>query len=461
MKSVKETYLEVMSGKNQAINDLFGLGDRESAEKETINTIKQELSLKGPNLWILIFAIFVASIGLNTNSSAVIIGAMLISPLMGPIVAIGVASAIQDLHFVRDALKNLVYSVVAALMSSTLYFFISPLAEAHSELLARTVPTIYDVFIAFFSGLAGMIAFTREKKSTNVIAGVAIATALMPPLCTAGYGLANLNFYYFFGALYLFVINSVYIAVATYIVARLLKFKKVGRYEHSLERTIQRTISIVAFIVLLPSMFIAYRLVQVEIREQNISNFIREEIQSLDLHVMDRKVYEKDGQTILHIMLLKDSKNMESIWEKKMPAYGLSGIKLEIEKAVPDQKMFNVAEVKSGLLAEIVRSNQDLIQKKDLEITTLKEQVSRYEKQRLPMDQILSELKTIQPAVIRIVVVVDYVVVSKKEAKTDLVGYIVLSHLINEKEKAQILDWLKARTQVNETHLMFVEEKKQ
>ena len=188
-----------------------------------IDTISKGIVFRGTNLWVLIFAIFIASLGLNVNSTAVIIGAMLISPLMGPIMGLGLAIGINDLSLLRKSFYNYAVATGAALATSTLFFLLSPLNEAHSEILARTAPNIYDVLIALFGGLAGIIA-TSSKQKGNVITGVAIATALMPPLCTAGYGLATLRFEYFVGAFYLFIINTVFIALATFITARFLKF---------------------------------------------------------------------------------------------------------------------------------------------------------------------------------------------------------------------------------------------
>lgn len=197
------------------------------SEMEDYNFIHEEIEngvvFKGTNLWILIFAIVVASIGLNMNSTAVIIGAMLISPLMGPINGMGYSLATYDFFLFRKAIKNFSFAVGASLLTSTLYFAVTPVSTAHSELLARTSPTIYDVLIALFGGLAGIIAMSTKRKG-NVIPGVAIATALMPPICTAGYGLATLQFNFFFGALYLFTINTVFIAVASLFVCQFLRF---------------------------------------------------------------------------------------------------------------------------------------------------------------------------------------------------------------------------------------------
>lgn len=185
----------------------FNLHLDKAEEQDVITSIKKNTEFKGANLWTLIFAIFIASIGLNVNSPAVIIGAMLISPLMGPIMGIGLGISINDFELVKKGGRNLAIATIISVATSTLYFWLTPLHEAQSELLARTTPPIWDVFIAFFGGLAGIVAGTRKEKS-NVIPGVAIATALMPPLCTAGYAVSSGNLYYLPGAIYLCSRNS-------------------------------------------------------------------------------------------------------------------------------------------------------------------------------------------------------------------------------------------------------------
>ena len=238
-----------------------------SPELEDYDLIDQEIRkgivFKGTNLWILIFAIVVASVGLNMNSTAVIIGAMLISPLMGPINGMGYSVATYDFVLLRKAVKNFSFAVLAGLFTSTVYFAITPVSTAHSELLARTSPTIYDVLIALFGGLAGIVAMSSKQKG-NVIPGVAIATALMPPLCTAGYGLATGQFNFFFGAIYLFTINTVFIAIAALWVSQLLKFPIRSIIDTTQKKQINNMISALIIIVLIPSIYFGYNLVQLE-----------------------------------------------------------------------------------------------------------------------------------------------------------------------------------------------------
>lgn len=249
------------------INLRSDLDDHENIHQAITNGI----TFKGTNLWILVFAIFIASVGLNMNSTAVIIGAMLISPLMGPINGMGYSLATYDFALFQQALRNFGFAVGASLMASTIYFAISPLSTAHSELLARTSPTIYDVLIAWFGGLAGIVAMSSKHKG-NVIPGVAIATALMPPLCTAGYGLATGQFMYFFGAFYLFTINTVFIGLSAMLISQILKFPNRTIVEPAEKRRVNRWISFIIVITIIPSIYFGYKLVQ---KEEFIDNATR------------------------------------------------------------------------------------------------------------------------------------------------------------------------------------------
>lgn len=248
-----------------------------TSEREDFDIIHSEVEkavvFKGTNLWVLICAILVASVGLNMNSTAVIIGAMLISPLMGPINGMGYSLATYDFPLFKKAIKNFSFAVLVSLLTSALYFFISPVSTAHSELLARTSPTIYDVFIALFGGVAGMLALSSKLKG-NVIPGVAIATALMPPICTAGYGLATLQFTFFFGALYLFTINTVFIAVAALFVSQVLKFPIRDIVDKDRSRRLNHYITLILAVTAIPSLYFGYQLVQNERFSDNAKKLI-------------------------------------------------------------------------------------------------------------------------------------------------------------------------------------------
>ncbi len=254
--------------------DFLNLEDELDDFEKIHKSIEKEIMFKGTNLWILIFAILVASVGLNMNSTAVIIGAMLISPLMGPINGMGYSIATYDSELFRKSLRHFTFAVVASLATSTLYFAISPISTAHSELLARTSPTIYDVLIALFGGLAGIIAISSKFKG-NVIPGVAIATALMPPLCTAGYGLATGQFDYFFGAFYLFTINTVFIALSSVIISQILKFPIRTIVGAAQRKKVNRAITAVIILILFPSIYFGWLLVQKERFTENAARFVQ------------------------------------------------------------------------------------------------------------------------------------------------------------------------------------------
>lgn len=269
-------------------------------EQEDFDAIHSEIEkgivFKGTNLWILMCAIFVASVGLNMNSTAVIIGAMLISPLMGPINGMGYSIATYDWRLFQRSIKNFSFAVAVSLLTSTLYFIITPVNTAHSELLARTSPTIYDVFIAFFGGLAGMLALSSKLKG-NVIPGVAIATALMPPLCTAGYGLATLQFNFFFGALYLFTINTVFIAVAALFVCQILKFPLSSNINPNHRKRVNSIITTILLVTLIPSIIFGYNLVEKEHFSENSDRYLQYVSVLSNCYLIETKV-DQNLQTI-------------------------------------------------------------------------------------------------------------------------------------------------------------------
>ena len=252
------------------------LNDRED-ERQVVEQVSAGVVFRGTNLWILMFAILIASLGLNVNSTAVIIGAMLVSPLMGPIIGLGLAVGINDYDLLRRALRNYGIATLISVVTAMLYFLLSPISEARSELLARTSPTLYDVLIAFCGGAAGVLALTTKSKG-QVIPGVAIATALMPPLCTAGYGLATAQWSYFFGAFYLYFINSVFIALATFLGVKLLRFHTLPSI--SPERALygRRVVTVVVVLTLIPAAWMTFNIVKKEVRERSVRQFVSHEL---------------------------------------------------------------------------------------------------------------------------------------------------------------------------------------
>jgi len=255
--------------------DIRGDSDR----NETIESVRKDISFQGHNAWILVFSIFVASIGLNVSSTAVVIGAMLISPLMGPIVGMGLGVAINDGLMLRRSLINLGVMVGLSLLTATLYFALTPISSLTPELEARTYPTILDVLIAIFGGLALIVAKAKKGTISNAIAGVAIATALMPPLCTAGYGIAEGNLQHFSGAMYLFSINTVFIGLSTFVVCKMLGFPMVKYANQKQRKKVSIIATVVGILVLAPSIYLFVQLYQLEVQKSAMETFMEDYVQ--------------------------------------------------------------------------------------------------------------------------------------------------------------------------------------
>ena len=317
-----------MNTLKQTLSDIFDLEKDRASLEEIAERIYSGGTLKGTNMCILILAIFIASIGLNMNSTAVIIGAMLISPLMGVIMSIGYGMATYDSNYVKESFLKLLFQVILSVLTSAVYFSLSPIDTASSELLARTEPTIWDVLIAIFGGLAGIIGSTRLEKS-NVIPGVAIATALMPPLCTAGFGLANHAPKFFLGALYLFFINSFFICLTTFLV---LKFIKIPVKTYVSEKVFQRQrwyLSLLGILIILPSMYMAYQSVRNNLEQVQIKTYIEKTFRPDNLHVISHHLNEEAGQLELTLIGRTVTPEEREEYEKQLAGYSqLAGLKL-------------------------------------------------------------------------------------------------------------------------------------
>lgn len=298
----------------------------------TIESIQEGIDFKGSTTWSLIFAILVASIGLNTNSTAVIIGAMLISPLMGPIMGAGLALGIGDLDIFRRSIRNLVLMTATALLTSALYFALSPLKEAQSELLNRTYPTIYDVLIAAFGGSIGIIAGSRRNKFSNAIPGVAIATALMPPLCTAGYGIATGSFSFFIGAIYLYALNSFFIGVSTFAFVKYLKIRRDSIANSENFARVRRYAIIFAVLLVLPSIYMAYNVIKQTEIKQKITKYVDSNFRFEKSKVINSNLTDTGGKTILEVSLIGEpiSDEMINHLKENLQNYGLTGIELRV-----------------------------------------------------------------------------------------------------------------------------------
>lgn len=373
---------------------------RSDLEKEQviIEEITRGVSFRGANLWVLIVAIFIASLGLNVNSTAVIIGAMLISPLMGPIIGMGLAVGINDLDLLKRALKNFSFATLISVLTAMLYFLISPLEEAQSELLARTTPTIYDVLIAFFGGAAGIIALSTHGRGGNVIPGVAIATALMPPLCTAGYGLATWQLSFFFGAFYLFFINTVFISLSTFVGVRLMGFRHHELPTPERARRARHILTVIIVATILPALLMTVNIIRTSIFENNLRHFIADELAQTGTQILssgtDAATKELRvvavGRTITDVQQRAASAHMAQ--------YGLGGYKLSVIQGGASDSLLAL----SSQLAQRVYS-QETEKQKLLELSsdnaTLTQRLATYTHCEEVAEAIRPELAALFPAV--------------------------------------------------------------
>lgn len=367
------------------------------AQSEAESAIREDVSFRGTKILVLIVAIFIASLGLNTNSTAVIIGAMLISPLMDPIIGLGLGVGVYDFELIKRSLRNLIIAAGFSVLASTLYFLISPMNENHSELLARTSPSIYDVLIGFFGGAAGIIGLCSKTKG-NVIPGVAIATALMPPLCTAGYGLATLQFSYFFGAFYLFVINSIYIAFATFIGVKLFKYHGENVVDNVKARKMRRIVYCLAVLTMLPSIWLTYTMLRHNKFVMSAGEFVAKECRFADTQVLNRNAFERDGERYLEITLIGrvlPTDSLNSALSSRLDFYGLSGTKLIIVQG---------ATVSDGTMSpssasDIYQLTQSTITRQQTEIDSLRNLIREAAGARIAGLEIIPELRVIFPQV--------------------------------------------------------------
>lgn len=429
------------------IVDRFRLND-DKADDETIDQrIRLDVIMRGSNLWILIFAILIASIGLNVNSTAVIIGAMLISPLMGPIIGMGYGVGINDYGLLRYAFQNLLTATMIALLASALYFMVTPLDMARSELLARTTPTIWDVLIAFFGGLAGIIGITRKEKS-NVIPGVAIATALMPPLCTAGFGLATWNLSYFFGAFYLYVINFVFITIAVVIIVRVFNISEKKYIETHVAKKAQGYIVFIAIVTIIPSTYLAYILVSEEVFKVKAKSFVNHNFDFNKTNVAQIKIDPKAKE--LKVFLIGEHIKQQIIDEAslKMISYGLQNSTLKVyqngEQEIPDMTTLG-----SDIAKEIYNNSQSLVEAKNYEIQQLRSELNLLRMNNHDFETIPKEIEALFPSL-------QHVLLSKavdfSNEQNSTVSTLVLNadstHKLTSKDLKRLERWLKERTKM-------------
>ncbi len=423
-------------------------------ETETIENILKGINFRGSNLWVLIFAIFIASLGLNVNSTAVIIGAMLISPLMGPIMGIGLGIGINDFELIKKAFRNLAIATLFGILTSTLYFLLSPLNEARSELLARTTPTIYDVLIAFFGGMAGIVASSTKFKG-NVIPGVAIATALMPPLCTAGFGLASGNLTYFFGAFYLYMINSVFIAFATTLGVKLMHFSKKTFVDKNRQKKVQQIVYGILFLTLVPSVYITYNMIKTHIFETNAFRFITNEINYPNTFIVSKHI---QPDSISVTLIGKDlSEDYIILLHQKMEQYNLKDCKLNIIQGLgKNQEEGKRDELNNLVLQDFYKKNQEQSKILKKEIIQLRTAINNYAIYDSLGSKIAPEIKILFPSV-RNIALTKIIRTDVNNNNTDTLTVAILDYhnIPPEEETQRFHNWL--CTRMNTTQLEIIQ----
>ena len=418
-----------------------------------IEDIRSNIPFRGPNVYILFVAIIIASVGLNVNSIPVIIGAMLISPLMGPITGLGLGLGTNDRELVLFSIKNLLVMVGISLLAATLYFIVTPLEiDNPTELLARTRPTIYDVFIALFGGLAGVLETARKEKGT-VISGVAIATALMPPLCTVGYGIANLSWQYTVGALFLFSINCIFIAMAAYLMAKFLKFPMKTVEEH---RTRYFILSYALVILLAAtSIFTGYHVIRENDFTKMANRFVKKNQNIGRTYIYDSQVNIDTKPYMLELRLAGETLNEDTkeMLLRDAENYGIMRSQIVIhEDATVQVDRFNETEIVKNLMA----TNASNVQMRDDSIKVLNAQIAHYKQQELPAKQLAEELQVQLPSITRLTLargtaLEQNVVMSEEQV-------IVVAHcseMPSEEEKVRVYEWLKIRLQVEDLEIIF------
>ena len=389
------------------LSEYLDLRKDKDNELETVDSIRKGVEFKGANLWILIFAIFMASLGLNVNSTAVIIGAMLISPLMGPIMGVGLSVGLNDFELMKRSLKSFLITTLFSVTTATVFFLVSPVAEGQSELLARTSPTIYDVFIALMGGLAGVVALSTKEKG-NVIPGVAIATALMPPLCTAGYGLATGNLVYFLGAFYLYFINSVFISLATFAGVRVMHFQRKEFVDKKREKKVRQYIILIAVLTMCPAVYLTVGIIQSTFYESAANRFVAEQLSFENTQVLDKKIHYVD-----------------------------------------------ISSIRAMVMEDFYKNSEERLVEQTKKITVLEQSLARYKSFDELGKTIVPELKVLYPSV-KTVSISHAIELTIDSVRTDTITLAVLKFgkHPDAHEKQKITEWLKARTGAKQLRLI-------
>ena len=425
-------------------------------ETATVEQISDGVTFRGANLWVLIFAIFIACLGLNLNSTAVIIGAMLISPLMGPIIGMGLAVGRVDLELLKRSLTNYGVATVISVLTAALYFQLTPLTEAQSELLARTSPTLYDVLIALFGGAAGILALSTGGKG-NVIPGVAIATALMPPLCTAGYGLAMGEWSFFFGACYLFFINTVFIALATYLGVRLLKFKPKQFVDKARLAVVNRYIAVIVVVTMLPAVYMTTQIIRQSVLENHVKQFVKHELNQSGTRILSEQA-DRETKTLNVVALGAALPNdMIEAARQRLADYQLADYQLNVIQGAQSDSLL-LARNNAGTQQSLSGQDQQHLALQTERVAQLERETADYRRLDALAREIGGEVKAVCPKVESIGL--------SKITETPVDSGAVRSYVLavaNSRtplpaaDRDRLAQWLKVRTQADSLRLVTAE----
>ncbi len=432
----------------------FNVAEDLEPQLDIEQSIRSGVSFKGSQLLVLIFAIFIASLGLNTDSIPVIIGAMLISPLMGPIIGMGLAIGIEDFSLLKRSLKNIVMAIIGSLLASAIYFMISPQYEGSSQLLARTSPSIYDVFVALFGGAAGIVSIACKNKG-QVMPGVAIATSLMPPLCTAGYGIATLQSHFFFGALYLFFTNMIFILFASLIGVKLMNFKKVVYQDTRRSHRVQMIVYSVVFVTIGFSCYLTYEMIRKNIFMTEATSFVENEMVFPNTQVLNQKIYMNGNQRHIDVTLIgqalpKDSLQLAMM--TKLDSVGLGGTILNIKQG------FSISENRGRSDEENFGQFYSVMQKevadRQEKIDSLKDLLKDYSYFNRELTMIAPEVKALFPS-IKDIAMSRMVATSLTNSQADTINMVFVNAPkgMSAGDKEKLISYVKIRLKENKVHL--------
>ena len=439
----------------QIIKSYFNVLPYKDGEKYVIKQVTNGINFQGSNLWILIFAVFIASLGLNVNSTAVIIGAMLISPLMGPIIGMGLALGIADLDLFKQSIKNYLVSTFISVITATIYFTLSPITDAQSELLARTSPTLYDVLIALFGGAAGFLAMSTKGRN-NVVPGVAIATALMPPLCTAGYGLAVQNTSYFFGAFYLYFINTVFIAFTTCVGVRFLHFHRKQFINREQMRRVNLYIVTIIIITIIPASYMTWNIIKQSVFENNIENFVTKELNYSGTNILSHQ-YDLKTKT-LHVVAVGNPISTDSIAkaQKAMTNYQLDGYVLKVIQGSNSDSLLLLQHKNKGQLMVGEKNTaewQELAYNNDV----LKKELTSYTRYPVLANDMREELKVVCPSAKSIMLSkASESFVDSASIKSHIVAIVKTNKTLAKDNRKQLYDWLKVKVKSDSLEIIIL-----